>query len=407
MISTKNITDTRKDFPILHQQVNGRPLVYLDNGASTQKPKAVIDALVDYYSTTNANVHRGVHTLSQRATDQFEASRLTVKDFVGASSIKEIIFTKGATESLNLVATCFAPFVQRGDNIIISAIEHHSNIVPWQLLVEKAGAELRVIPVLDNGQLDLNAYRNLLNARTKMVAVNHVSNALGTVNPIQEMASMAHAVGAAICVDGAQAAPHMAIDVQALDVDFYAFSGHKVYAPTGIGVLFGKEEWLERMPPYQGGGEMIKEVTLEKSTWADLPFKFEAGTPHIEGVIGLMAALKYVANIGLPAIAAHEDELLAYGTQKLTPIEGLRIIGTAPEKASVLSFVVDGTHPYDIGMILDKLGIAVRTGHHCAQPVMDRFNIPGTIRASFSFYNTKEEVELLADGVQRAVDMLR
>lgn len=406
MIKTRNIQAIRNDFPILHQEVNGKPLIYMDNGASTQKPQVVIDAIVNYYTNTNANVHRGVHTLSQLATDQFEASRETVRKHINASSIKEVVFTKGATESLNLVANCFAPFVKQGDNIIISTIEHHSNIVPWQLLAQRVGAELRFIPVFDNGELDLEAFKSMRDENTKMVAVNHVSNALGTVNPIKEIADLAHEVGAAICVDGAQAAPHMKIDVQELNADFYAFSGHKVYAPTGIGILYGKEDWLEKMPPYQGGGEMIKEVTLQKSTWADLPFKFEAGTPHIEGVIGLMAAIDYINNIGLDTIADYENELLVYATDKLSEIEGLKIVGTARNKASVISFIIEGIHPFDIGMILDKLGIAVRTGHHCTQPVMDRFGIPGTVRASFSFYNTQEEIDRLAEGVERARIML-
>ncbi len=341
------------------------------------------------------------------ATDQFEATRLAVQKQLNATHSHEVIFTKGTTDSINLVAHCFTPFVKNGDNIIISAIEHHSNIVPWQILAQKTGAELRIITTNDAGELELDSLIKALDSKTKLVAVNHISNALGTINPVKEISAKAHHFGAAVLIDGAQAVPHMHIDVQDLDADFYAFSAHKVYGPTGVGILYGKEAWLNKMPPYQFGGEMIKEVTLQKSTWADLPHKFEAGTPHIEGVIGLKAALDYVNKIGLKNIAVYEDELLAYGTAKLQTIDGLRIIGTAKQKAGVLSFVVDGTHPYDIGMILDKLGIAVRTGHHCAQPVMKRFGIPGTARASFAFYNTMQEIDVLAAGVERAVKMLR
>ncbi len=407
MIKTLDIAAVRADFPILHQEVNGKPLVYFDNGATTQKPQVVIDAMAAYYNKTNANVHRGVHTLSQLATDQFEASRETVRAHINAASTKEIIFTKGTTESINLVAQCFDGFVEKGDNIIISAIEHHSNIVPWQMLAARTGAELRIITANNAGELEMDVFDEILDSRTKMVAVNHISNALGTLNPVEEFIAKAHKFGAAVFIDGAQSVPHMHINVQDLDADFFAFSAHKVYGPTGVGVLYGKESWLNKLPPYQFGGEMIKEVTLQKSTWADLPHKFEAGTPHIEGVVGLKPALDYINKIGVEDIAAYEHELLEYGTEKLLQIDGLRIIGTAAKKASLISFVVDGTHPYDIGMILDKLGVAVRTGHHCAQPVMARFDIPGTVRASFSFYNTKEEIDILVAGVERAVKMLR
>ena len=397
----------RKQFPLLNKNINELPLVYFDNGATTQKPQVVIDAISNYYKEINANVHRGVHTLSQLATDKFEASREAVRAHLNAAESKEIIFTKGTTESINLVAQCFTPFVKAGDNIIISAIEHHSNIVPWQMLAERTGAELRIITTNSAGELELDVLDKVIDEHTKIVAVNHISNALGTINPVKEIIEKAHAFGAAVLIDGAQSVPHMNINVQDLDADFYAFSGHKVYGPTGVGVLYGKEAWLTKMPPYQFGGEMIKEVTLQKSTWADLPHKFEAGTPNIADVIGLKSALDYVNEIGLEAIASYESELLAYGTEKLLTIDGLRIIGTAKQKASVISFVVEGTHPFDIGMILDKLGIAVRTGHHCAQPVMARFDIPGTARASFSFYNTFEEIDVLVAGVQRAVNMLR
>jgi len=407
MIEALDVQKIRGHFPILQQEVNGKPLVYFDNGATTQKPQVVIDAISKYYKEINANVHRGVHTLSQLATDQFEASREAVRGQLNAAESKEIIFTKGTTESINLVAQCFTPFVKTGDNIIISAIEHHSNIVPWQMLAERTGAELRIITANSAGELELDVLDKILDERTKIVAVNHISNALGTINPVKEIIEKAHAFGVAVLIDGAQAVPHMHVDVQELDADFYTFSAHKVYGPTGVGVLYGKESWLNKLPPYQLGGEMIKEVTLQKSTWADLPHKFEAGTPNIADVIGLKAALDYVNEIGLDFIGEYEHELLVYATEKLQEIDGLRIIGTAKNKASLISFVVDGTHPFDIGMILDKLGVAVRTGHHCAQPVMARFDIPGTVRASFSFYNTKEEIDALVAGAQRAVNMLR
>lgn len=407
MIKTLDIAAIRNDFPILRSQVNGKQLIYFDNAATTQKPQVVIDAMTSYYTNLNANVHRGVHNLSQRATDAFEQTREAVRAHINAAHTHEIVFTKGTTESINLVAQSFTRFVKEGDNIIISAIEHHSNIVPWQLLAARTGARLRVIPVNDNGELETEKLDDLLDERTKLVAVNHISNALGTINPIKEIIAKAHAAGTSVLIDGAQALPHMKVDVQDLDADFYAFSGHKVFGPAGVGVLYGKTVWLEKLPPYQGGGEMIKEVTLQTSTWADLPHKFEAGTPHIEGVVALKPAIDYINAIGLDAIAAYENELLAYGTEKLSVIDGLRIIGTAAQKASVISFVVDGTHPYDIGMILDKLGIAVRTGHHCTQPIMDRYGIPGTVRASFAFYNTMEEIDQLVAGVERAVMMLK
>lgn len=407
MIKTLDVTAIRADFPILSQEVNGKPLVYFDNAATTQKPQVVIDAISNYYQSKNANVHRGVHHLSQVATDAFEQTREAVRKHLNARYTHEIIFTRGTTESINLVASSFTKFVSAGDNIIISAIEHHSNIVPWQLLAERTGAVLRIIPANEKGELEIDALDSLLDERTKLVAVNHISNTLGTINPVKEIIAKAHAAGAAILIDGAQALPHLVVDVQELDADFYAFSGHKVYGPTGVGVLYGKEEWLEKLPPYQGGGEMIKEVTLTKSTWADLPHKFEAGTPHIEGVIALKPAIDYINSIGLDAIAAYEHELLAYGTEKLMSIDGLQIIGTAAQKASVISFVVDETHPYDIGMILDKLGIAVRTGHHCTQPIMEHFGVSGTVRASFAFYNTLQEVDVLVEGVNRALKMLK
>jgi cysteine desulfurase/selenocysteine lyase len=407
MIKTLDIKAIRQDFPILSTVVNGKSLVYLDNAATTQKPRAVIDAITNYYSNQNANVHRGVHHLSQIATEAFEETRHTVQRHINAPSAKEIIFTRGTTDSINLVAATFSGFISAGDNIVISAIEHHSNIVPWQLLAERTGAELRIIPANERGELELDGLAKILDSRTRLVAVNHISNTLGSINPIEEIIAKAHACGAAVLIDGAQALPHLKVDVQALDVDFYAFSAHKVYGPTGVGVLYGKAAWLQKLPPYQGGGEMIKEVSLQKSTWADLPHKFEAGTPNIEGVIAFKAALDYVNAIGLDLIANYENELLAYGTEKLNAIDGLRIIGTAHKKASVISFIVDEIHPYDIGMILDKLGIAVRTGHHCTQPIMEQFGIPGTVRASFAFYNTLEEIDMLVAGVNRAVNMLR
>jgi cysteine desulfurase/selenocysteine lyase len=407
MIETLHVDSIRRDFPTLQQEVNGKPLIYLDNAATTQKPKAVIDAVASYYEKSNANVHRGVHFLSQAATDAFEESRKAVQKHINARHAHEIIFTKGTTDGINLVAHGFSQLIGRKDNILISAIEHHSNIVPWQLLAERTGAELRVIPVNDRGELELDYLDVLLDENTRIVAVNHISNALGTINPVKEIIAKANAVGAAILIDGAQALPHKKVDVQNLNADFYVFSGHKVFGPTGIGVLYGKEHWLEKLPPYQGGGEMIKEVTLKKSTWADLPHKFEAGTPNIAGVIGMKPALDYINKIGLSIIEEYEHDLLNYAQTHMSEIEGMQFIGTAEKKASVISFLIDGTHPYDVGMILDKLGIAVRTGHHCAQPIMDRFKIPGTIRASFAFYNTFDEIDAFVTGLKRAATMLK
>ena len=401
-----DIQKIRADFPILSQKVNGKPLVYFDNGATSQKPQVVIDATSTYYSEINANIHRGVHTLSQLATDAYEASRNTIQNHLNAKHNYEIIFTSGTTFGINLVANGFASLIKSGDEVMVSALEHHSNIVPWQFLCERTGAKLVVIPMNEKGELILSEYDNLLSEKTKIVAVNHISNALGTVNPIEYIIKKAHGVGAAVLIDGAQATPHLRPDVQALDCDFYVFSGHKVCGPTGVGILYGKEEWLRKLPPYQGGGEMIAEVTFEKTTYADLPHKFEAGTPNIEGGIVLGTAIDYMNAIGFNNIAAYEHELLLYGTKRLQEIEGLKIFGTSENKASVISFNIEGIHPYDIGTIIDKLGIAVRTGHHCAQPIMNFFNIPGTIRASFAFYNTKEEIDIFVEAVKKAQMML-
>ena len=401
-----DIQKIRADFPILSQKVNGKPLVYFDNGATSQKPQVVIDAISNYYSEINANIHRGVHTLSQLATDAYEASRTTIQNHLNAKHNFEIIFTSGTTFGINLVANGFASLLKAGDEVMVSALEHHSNIVPWQFLCEKTGAKLVVIPMNEKGELILSEFDNLLSDKTKIVAVNHISNALGTVNPIEYIIKKAHEVGAAVLIDGAQATPHLRPDVQALDCDFYVFSGHKVCGPTGVGILYGKEEWLRKLPPYQGGGEMIAEVTFEKTTYADLPHKFEAGTPNIEGGIVLGTAIDYMNSIGFDNIAAYEQELLDYGTKRLQEIEGLTIFGTSENKASVISFNIEGIHPYDIGTIIDKLGIAVRTGHHCAQPIMQFFNIPGTIRASFAFYNTKEEIDIFVEAVKKAQMML-
>jgi len=401
-----NSDKIRADFPILNREVNGKPLVYLDNAATSQTPQQVIDVIVDYYSNYNANIHRGVHTLSQEATDAYEEARLKIQKHYNAAQSHEIILTSGTTHSINLVANGFSALLKKGDEIIVSALEHHSNIVPWQMLCERTGAVLKVIPMNTDGALQMDAYANLLSDNTKLVFCNHVSNALGTVNPIEEIITKAHAVGAAVLIDGAQAAPHIKADVQALDVDFYTMSAHKVCGPTGVGMLYGKEAWLKKLPPYQGGGEMISEVTFEKTTYADLPHKFEAGTPNICGGIAFGAALDYMNAIGFDAIAAYEEELLQYATEALLQIDGLKIYGTSAHKTAVISFNIDGIHPYDIGSILDKLGIAVRTGHHCAQPIMDFFNIPGTVRASFSFYNTKAEIDLLVAAVEKAKRML-
>ena len=401
-----DVQKVRADFPILSQKVNGKPLVYFDNGATSQKPQVVIDAISKYYSEINANIHRGVHTLSQLATDAYELSRNTIQNHLNAKHNHEIIFTSGTTFGINLVANGFASLLKAGDEVMVSALEHHSNIVPWQFLCEKTGAKLVVIPMNEKGELILSEFDNLLSEKTKIVTLNHISNALGTVNPIEYIIKKAHGVGAAVLIDGAQATPHLRPDVQALDCDFYVFSGHKVCGPTGVGILYGKEEWLRKLPPYQGGGEMIAEVTFEKTTYADLPHKFEAGTPNISGGIVLGTAIDYMNSIGFDNIAAYEQELLDYGTKRLQEIEGLTIYGTTENKASVISFNIEGIHPYDIGTIIDKLGIAVRTGHHCAQPIMNFFNIPGTIRASFAFYNTKEEIDIFVEAVKKAQMML-
>ena len=401
-----NIDAIRANFPILSKQVNGKPLVYFDNGATSQKPQVVIDAISKYYQEINANIHRGVHTLSQLATDAYEASRGKIQNHINAKFAHEVLFTSGTTHGINLVANGFASLLKSGDEVLVSAMEHHSNIVPWQMLCEKTGAILRVIPMDENGELILSEYDKLISDKTKIVTVNHISNALGTVNPIQYMIDKAHEFGAAILIDGAQAVPHLKPDVQELDCDFYVFSGHKICGPTGTGILYGKEAWLNKLPPYQGGGEMIKEVTFEKTTYAELPHKFEAGTPNIAGGIALGTAIDYMNQVGFENIQIQEKELLDYGTERLLEIEGLKIYGTAKEKTSVISFNIEGIHPYDIGTIIDKLGIAVRTGHHCAQPVMEFFKIPGTIRASFAFYNTKEEIDIFVEGVKRAQLML-
>lgn len=401
-----DVQKIRVNFPILDRKVNGKPLVYLDNAATSQTPQQVIDAIVNYYGNYNANIHRGVHALSQEATDKYEEARKKIQEHFNITKSHEIIFTSGTTHAINLVANGFSSFLKQGDEILVSAMEHHSNIVPWQMLAERTGAILKVIPMNLDGELEMDAYEKLLSDRAKLVFCNHVSNALGTINPIQEIIDKAHEVGAAVLIDGAQAAPHIKADLKALDVDFYTVSAHKMCGPTGVGMLYGKEEWLNTLPPYQGGGEMIAEVTFEKTTYADLPHKFEAGTPNICGGIAFGAALDYMNTLGFEAIADYEKELLDYATQRLLEIDGLKIYGTAKNKTSVISFNIEGIHPYDIGTILDKLGIAVRTGHHCAQPIMDFYKIPGTVRASFSFYNTKEEVDVLVEGVQRAKSML-
>lgn len=401
-----DVQKVRAQFPILSQTVNGKPLVYFDNGATAQKPQVVIDAITQYYTEFNANIHRGVHTLSQLATDAYEVARNTIQNHLNAKHNHEIIFTSGTTAGINLVANGFAKFVKEGDEVMVSALEHHSNIVPWQFLCEKTGAKLVVIPMNEKGELVMDAFETLLSEKTKIVAVNHISNALGTINPIKQIIEKAHKVGAAVLIDGAQATPHLRPDVQELDCDFYVFSGHKVCGPTGVGILYGKESWLNELPPYQGGGEMIKEVTFEKTTYADLPHKFEAGTPNIEAGIVLGTAIDYLNGIGFDNIAKYEQELLDYATAKLLEIEGLKIFGTSENKASVISFNIEGIHPYDIGTIIDKLGVAVRTGHHCAQPIMKYFNIPGTIRASFAFYNTKEEIDIFVEAVKKAQMML-
>jgi cysteine desulfurase/selenocysteine lyase len=397
-----DIEQIRADFPILHQQVNGKPLVYLDNGATTQKPQVVIDAIANYYRTTNSNVHRGAHTLSDQATQMFEDARITMQKFLNAEKSEEIIWTRGTTESINLVAqTWVRSNVKAGDEIIISGMEHHSNIVPWQMVCEQTGAILKVIPVLDDGSLDYDGYLKLLSDKTKFVAVVHVSNALGTLNPVEDIIREAHKVGAKTLIDGAQAIAHWDIDVQALDCDFYVFSGHKLFGPTGLGVLYGKEALLNAMPPYQGGGEMILHVSFEKTTYNVLPYKFEAGTPNIAGAIAMAAAIDYLNSLDRIALAKHEDALLARANELAAQTDGLRLIGTSKNKASVFSFLIEGTHPHDVGTLLDQQGIAVRTGHHCAMPVMEQFDIPGTVRASFTFYNTLEEVDALFKAIEK------
>ncbi len=401
-----DIAKIRKDFPILNRKVNGNPLVYFDNAATSQTPKQVIDTIVDYYSRYNANIHRGVHALAQEATEAYEGGRRKVQHFFNAAKAHEIIFTSGTTHSINLVANGFTSLLKKGDEILVSAMEHHSNIVPWQMLCERTGAILKVIPMNEDGVLRMDEYRKLLSKRTKLVVCNHVSNALGTINPIEDIIPMAHTVGAAVLVDGAQSSPHVKVDVQKLDVDFYTASAHKLCGPTGIGMLYGKEAWLAKLPPYQGGGEMIAEVTFEKTTYADLPYKFEAGTPNICGGIAFGAAIDYLNSIGLEAIDHYEHELLVYATEKLSRIQGMQFYGTATQKTAVISFNIKGVHPYDVGTLLDKMGIAVRTGHHCAQPVMDFFQIPGTIRISFSFYNTKGEIDRFVEALEKARQML-
>ena len=404
---TKMMTMNREDFKILDQKIYGRSLVYLDNAATTQKPQVVIDTLKAYYETINSNIHRGVHYLSQRATDEFEAAREAVRRFINARNAYEIVFTRGATDSVNLVAASFGrTFLREGDEIIISEMEHHANIVPWQFLCEDRGCVLKVLPFNEKGELCIDQLDQLITAKTKMVAVTHVSNSLGTVNPVEKIIKIAHEKGVPVLLDGAQAVSHCKVDVQALDCEFYCFSGHKMYAPMGIGVMYGKEEWLNRMKPYQGGGEMIKQVTFPKTTYNDLPFKFEAGTPSVGDAMGLKAAVEYMESIGIENIAAYEKELLDYAEERLSGIEGLRIYGQAARKAAIVSFNIDKIHPSDIGAIIDKLGVAVRTGHHCTQPIMDHFGIPGTVRASFALYNDKKEIDDLYEAVYRAKNML-
>jgi cysteine desulfurase / selenocysteine lyase len=403
-----NIEKIRAEFPVLHQQVNNRDLVYFDNAATSQKPRAVVDALVAYYTGYNANIHRGIHTLAERATKAYEETREAVRLFVNAPSTEEIIFTRGVTESINLVASSYAKaFLKKGDDIIISGLEHHSNIVPWQLACETTGATLNVIPVKDNGELDIDAFKQLLTTNTKLVAVNHASNSLGVINPIKEIISSAHTVGAVVLIDGAQAGAHLPIDVQGLDCDFYCLSSHKMYGPTGVGVLYGKKVLLEKMPPYHGGGEMIKEVTFEKTTYNDLPYKFEAGTPNIADVVAYKYAIDFINSIGKGAIAAHEHDLLNYATERIARLQGVNIYGNSEEKVSVVSFTVEGIHPFDIGQMLDARGIAVRTGHHCTQPLMDRFKIEGTVRASFAIYNTRREIDQLVEGLERIINFMK
>lgn len=401
-----DIKSIRSQFPILSREVHKKPLVYLDNGATTQKPQMVIDAISNYYETINSNVHRGVHHLSQLATDAFEKSRITVQEFIGANSIKEVIITKGTTESINLLAFSFGDaFIHEGDEIIVSELEHHANIVPWQLLCQRKKAVLKVIPVNEKGELEMDVFESLLSEKTKLVSVAHISNALGTINPIADIIEKAHKTGAKVHIDGAQAIAHSALNVKELNVDFYSFSGHKMYGPMGIGIFFGKEELLDQMPPWQSGGEMIDKVTFEKTTFNELPFKFEPGTPNVDGMIGLESSIHFLQSLGLENIKKAEDELLAYGTEKLSAIEGLKIIGTADKKASVISFLLDNIHPFDAGTIIDHMGVAVRTGNHCAQPIMDKIGIPGTIRASISIYNTKEDIDRLVEAIEKTQQM--
>jgi cysteine desulfurase/selenocysteine lyase len=402
-----DINKIRSDFPILSRKVNGQPLVYFDNAATSQTPNQVIDVITDYYTRLNSNIHRGVHKLSQEATEAYEGARKKIQQHFNAAHTHEIIFTAGTTESINLIASGYSSMLKKGDELVISALEHHSNIVPWQMLCEKTGAELKVIPMTQKGTLDINILDSILSNKTRLVFVNHVSNALGTVNPIKEIIAKAHNVKAEVLIDGAQACPHIKADLQSLDVDYYVTSAHKLCGPTGVGMLYGKEALLNKLPPYQGGGEMIATVTFEKTTYADLPHKFEAGTPNISGGIAFGAALDYMNDIGFEAISAYEAELLDYATTALKELPGLKIYGEAPEKTAVISFNIEGIHPYDIGSILDQMGIAVRTGHHCAQPIMDYFEISGTIRASFSFYNTREEVDRLIEGLRKAMKMLQ
>ena len=401
-----DISKIRKQFPILSRKVNGQDLVYFDNGATTQKPQAVIDAESNYYQNENSNVHRGVHFLSGLATDKFEETRNTIQAFIGAKHSHEIIFTKGTTDSINLVASGFRTLLKKGDEIIITELEHHSNIVPWQMCCEQSEATLRVIPLLDNGELNMNEFNNLLSKNTKLVAVSHISNALGTINDIEEIIEKSHKIGAKVLIDGAQAASHVSINMQELNADFYCFSSHKMFGPTGVGVLYGKEEILNELAPYQGGGEMIKEVSFSGTTYAELPHKFEAGTPNIAGVIAFKSAIDFITNLGVETIAKYEDELLQYVTSEILKIEGVKIYGTAKNKSAILSFNIEGLHPYDIGMIVDKMGIAIRTGHHCAQPIMEKFNIPGTARISLAIYNTKEEIDLCINAIKKAKLML-
>jgi len=407
LIGELDVETIRKDFPILQTKVNGQPLIYFDNAATSQKPLAVINAIEEYYKETNSNVHRGLHYLSNKATTQLEESRKAIAAHLNASH-EEIIYTRGTTEAINLVAFSYGEaFIKSGDEIIISQMEHHSNIVPWQMLCERKNAILKFIPITEKGELKLDEFKKLLSSKTKLVAVNHVSNTLGTINPVEEIIELAHANNTPVLLDGAQAVPHIKVDVKKLDVDFYCFSGHKIFGPTGIGILYGKTQWLNQMPPYQGGGEMIKEVTMEKTTYNEPPLRFEAGTPNIEASIVLAKAIDYVNNVGLDAIAKHEHDLLLYATEKLEKIEGLKIIGTAPHKTAVISFIVKGIHPSDIGILLDKQGVAVRTGHHCTQPLIDFYKIPGTVRASFAFYNTFEEIDVFVKALNKAIGMLK